>query len=260
MCRLGLPGRDTRRRICRHTQRMSDFTPEHSAEGDLVQVGDVEVDPVFLAGPGETLSSLLAGRDIDGLPGGKCPKGLPADGWRVIRAWPERGALGRSEVLAAPVDGYRDAFAVITLYERNGKLVASYDANPVAAHPGKAIRRQDLRLQWRDQVLRARARQPLNLTIDLVNTSWRPWHNVADDGQFVMGWLLDPDGNRVRAGPFSYSRSHQNLPCLRSDELVKLPVHIVIPDAATLPAGSYGLAATLQDLDLRSDRATLILS
>jgi hypothetical protein len=95
---------------------------------------------------------------------------------------------------------------VITLYEHDGKLVAGYHAEPVAAHPGKAMRRQNLRLLWRDPVLHARAGQPLRLAIDLANTSWQRWHIVADDGELVMGWLLDPAGNRVRArnGPFSY--------------------------------------------------------
>jgi hypothetical protein len=40
---------------------------------------------------------------------------------------------------------------------------------------------------------------------------------------------------------------------------MKLTVQILIPDVETLPAGSYGLEATLKDLDLRSDQATLIL-
>jgi hypothetical protein len=84
---------------------------------------------------------------------------------------------------------------------------------------------------------------------------------VTGDGTFVTGWIFDQDGTkRVVPGTFSFGHRRKSLPCLRPGEVVDLKVHVLGPDVATLPAASYRIEANLQDLDLRSERATLVLA
>jgi hypothetical protein len=184
-----------------HTRRVHAALPGTCSEDGLVQLSYVEVDPAALSGPGGRLDALLAGRVIDNLPM-IWPEEFPADGWRVIytRTGPGRGSPRLVEVLAAPLPVCDGAFAMVSLSERDGKLRLGCDPGPVAVHPGRATRRHGLRLEWREPVLRARAGEPLRLTIELVNTSRGRWDNAADDSEVVVGWLLDAEGNRVRDG------------------------------------------------------------
>jgi hypothetical protein len=250
---------------CVHTLRVATVQPGSADEESLVQLGYVEVDPATLAGPGGGLDGLLAGSVVDNEPE-SWPEGFPADGWRVIytKNGRGRGSAGLVEVFAAPLPEFDGGFAMVSLAlgRRDGKLRVGCDPGPVPVRPGKASRRQGLRLEWRQPVLRADAGQPLELTVDLVNRSWRRWHNVADDSTVVVGWLLDPEGNRVREnGHFHFGVGRRELlRCLGPGRHQELSVRILTPEIQTVPLGTYGLEAMLADLNLRSEEATLTLA
>jgi hypothetical protein len=216
-CLSGLPSR--RKQVARalatmghvrHTQRVTTALPGTRAEDGLVQLNYVEVDPAALSAPGARLDALLASRVIDNLPE-TWPEEFPADGWRLIypRRAPGRASPKLAEVLAAPLPACDGAFAMVSLTERDGKLRLGCDPGPVAVNPGRATRRHGLQLQWRTPVLRAHAGQPLKLTIELVNSSWRRWHNVADDSGVVVGWLLDAEktGSETESRPAPGARA-----------------------------------------------------
>jgi hypothetical protein len=225
-----------------------------------VQLGRVEVEPAVLAGAGAGLDALLTGREIDDRPD-EWPEGLPHDGWRVIHAQPARGPIGPREVLAAPSPGHSGGYSLIYLAEGDGRWRFGWDEGPLPVSPGMAARREGLELAWRDDVLRTRLGQSWKLTIGLANRSWRSWHNVAADADDVTGWLLDEDGNRLASGGLlGHTSFSEPLPCLRPHEVIRLPVTILAPDIEALGAGRYSVQATLTDLGLCSDQATLILS
>jgi hypothetical protein len=226
----------------------------------FVQVGRIEVEPAVLEGPGAALVALLANREIEDWPD-EWPADLPRDGWRLVQARPARALVGPQEILAAPSPGNAGGFALIYLSGRDGRWGFAWDEGPLPVNPGKLVRRAGLELAWRRDVVRARMGQPWELTADLVNTSWRHWHNVAADGDHVTGKLGDEAGNRlVGSGSVSYFYAHQPLPCLRPHEVIKLPVTILEPNIDRLDAGRYTVQATLNDLGLRSGQATLILT
>jgi hypothetical protein len=251
--------------MCMHTLRVTTVEPASGDDDGLVQLGYVEVDPATLAGPGGGLDALVAGRVVDNEPD-RWPEDFPADGWRVIYTRNGRGSGSRNlvEVFAAPLPEFDGGFAMVSLAlgRRDGKLRVGCDPGPVPVHPGKASRRQGLRLEWPKPVLRTNAGQSLELTVDLVNRSWRRWHNVADDSTVVVGWLLDAEGNRVREnGHFRFGIGHRELlRCLEAGRHQELTVRILTPEIQTVPPGTYGLEAMLADLNLRSDEATLTLA
>jgi hypothetical protein len=230
--------------------------PEDAAQ--LVQVGEFEMEPAVLEGPGAALEDLIAGRDIEDWPD-EWPADLPRDGWRLVHARPPHDDISLN-ILAAPSPGNAGGFALIYLSGRDGRWRFNWDEGPLPVNPGKAARRAGLELAWRSDVLRARAGQPWKLTIDLVNTSWRHWHNLAEDPDNVTGWLRDQTSNRPAAsGLVAHTYVREPLPCLRPHEVIKLPVTILHPDIDALEAGQYTVQATLNSLGLRSGQATLIL-
>jgi hypothetical protein len=130
---------------------------------------------------------------------------------------------------------------MVSLSERDGKLRLGCDSGPVAVHPGRATRRHGLHLEWREPVLRVRAGEPPKLTIELVNTSWRRRHNVADDSEVVVGWLLDAEGNRVRDGNWHFGVGQGGLqtsrPC-RPERTAWKPCRRISICAQTRPPSS----------------------
>jgi hypothetical protein len=227
-------------------------------ENRIVQVSLWEIDRGALAGPGARLDSLLADRSFDAVTDG-WEDGLPQDGWRAVDVTPAHGKHGRAELLLAPLPEQDDALALVHLIEQDARWTLSADRRPVPVYPGKATRRHDLRLGW-SRARSARVGRPLKLSITLRNTSsWRAWHNVADDHGPILGWLAHADGQSLRPGPFGWAGLGHPLPCLRPGDSVTLPVNVVTPDTETLPPGRYQLKAMVMDLGLRAEPGTLIL-
>lgn len=225
----------------------------------LVQVGHVEVEQPVLAGPGQPLAGLLAGRELRGTVPAEVIDRLPADGWRVISTRPASQHLGPAEVLAAPLPGRQGAWALVALARRDGAWIFSADPGPVLVYPGKAARRHGLRLTWPQPELRLPAGLPVQLTVNLHNSRPDVWRNHRDDSAYVAGWLLDPAGQRLQASPWIAYGHGASIPALQPGQIISLPVTLVTPDTGALPAGRYGLDAVLLALDLRSSPGNLVL-
>lgn len=225
----------------------------------LVQIGHVEVEPQILAGPGQSLAGLLAGRDLQASAPAPLMGQLPAGGWRVIRTRPARQRLGPAEVLAAPLPGHPGTWAMLTLARRDGRWILSADPGPHRVYPGQQARRQGLQLTWPQPEIRRPAGAEVRLAINLRNSRPVTWRNQRDDCAHVTAWLLDPAGQRLQASPWlAYARGAP-VPTLQPGETISVPVTLATPHTHTLPAGRYGLDGVLVQLNLRSGPGTLIL-
>lgn len=225
----------------------------------LVQVGHVEVEQPVLTGPGQPLAGLLAGRELRVTITDEMMGQLPADGWRVISTQPAREHLGPAEVLAAPLPGHQGAWALVNLARRDGVWIFSADPGPVLVYPGQAARRHGLRLTWPQPELHLPAGVPVQLTVNLHNSTPDVWRNQRNDSAHVAGWLLDPAGQRIQASPWIGYGHGASIPALQPGETISLPVALSTPDTGALPAGRYGLDAVLVALNLNSSPGTLIL-
>jgi hypothetical protein len=226
----------------------------------LVQLGHVDIDPGSLTGPGTSLIGLLGDRVPDVRAAAEHLGQLPGDGWRSVHE-SVSGHGGRSEVLAAPHPDQADSWVMVNLAERDGSWIVSVNPGPVRVYPGRAARREGLRLAWPEPVIERPAGGPFDLVINLENTSARVWRNQCDDHAHVAGWLLDPAGHWIRSARSSwiaYARIGL-LPTLRPGQIASLPVTVATADATSLPAGRYGLEAFAVALNLRSEPGVLLL-
>jgi len=231
-------------------------------ELSLVQLGDYEVDPKLLVGPGTDIEGAFSGpaRDIDGSPA--FVQGLPALGWRPIAKLDETRYRGRREVIAAPcireahgsavVDHQQPgapAWAVLALEKTHDHRWTFRENGCHSIQAGRPTRRRNLRLSWPTRASTLPADQPhLPRTVELTNISDQPWSNDAADRTMIIGSVSDSQGRPFPDAAPAFYPNGSLLPTLEPHGSLVLVVNWAKVQATVFPPGQYQYQATLLTL------------
>lgn len=186
-----------------------------TAEGEtnelsLVQLGDHDVDPKLLVGPGTDIEGAISARVGEFEASPAFVQNLPASGWRRIATLEENRYQGCREVIAAPCTGETPGPAKIVQQQVGAAwAVAALDQTPdhrwtinaygcLLIQAGRPTRRRNLRLSWPTPSSAWPADQPpLPRTVELSNVSDQPWSNDTR----ARRELADGEGHRLPTRP-----------------------------------------------------------
>ena len=224
-----------------------------AAEGEATWLSlgfeDVNASDLLSVGsPWQALAPAEVARSLDA----EVARLMPTEGWREVRTFDTAQAPFRRRVFAAP---HESGWALIHLAETDDGTILSGDPGPYFARPGRASRREGLRLRW-SPVTRCRAAELNQLTVTLVNVADRPWAADPLDSPYVHGFLLDEHGQHMSPGWFAYSPDGSLPDSLGPSEAATLPVDFG-PDVAGVEPGVYGVQAVLTGLGLSTAAHTL---
>ncbi len=231
-------------------------------ELSLVQLGDYEVDPDLLVGPGTDIEGAFSGpaRDIDGTPA--FVEGLPASGWRPIAKLDETRYRGRREVIAAPcireahgsavVDDQQPGaptWAVLALEKTHDHRWTIRETGCHSIQAGRPTRRRYLHLSWPTPASTLPTGQSrLPPTVKLTNISDQAWSNDADDRTLIIGSVSDSHGRPFPDSALRFYASGGLLPTLEPHGSLVLVVNWAKVQATVFPPGQYQYQATLLTL------------
>lgn len=226
----------------------------------LVQVGWWDVAPSTLQGPGASLDSLVAGRNVvlaNEHAERVWERLLVTPGWRLL-AEDDRG-LERA-VFAAPDESKPGTWLLVVLNNRGDEWRFSRPMASQAVRPGRAARRQNLALVWPEREFYCAAGESPDLTVSLVNRGSDDW-TVGDDELFVVAWLRDSISGDVLPSEKweAHGRAGRFQDTLRPGSEVQLPVRLLTLRVDELPLGEYTIEAILSSLNLHSEPGRLVI-
>lgn len=253
-------------RLQLEARRIESMTAEdQDHELSLVQLGDYEIDPKLLLGPGTDIEGAFSGpaRDIYG--SRAFVHGLPALGWRPIAKLDETRYQGRREVIAAPCireahgsvavahqQPGAPAWAVLALEETHDHRWTIRENGCHSIQAGRPTRRRYLHLSWPTPASTLPTDQPrLPPTIELTNISDQPWSNDADDRTLIIGSASDSHGRPFPDSAPGFYAAGGPLPTLEPHGSLVLGVNWAKVQATVFPPGQYQYQATLLTLRLK---------
>src|SRR5579884_705348 len=232
---------------------------------DLVQLGNVQISRATLCGPGAPLFSALA--DFAPIHGAAELAGLPTNGWRLVSTRSPLGPVGRRATFVAPHGEARDRWVMLGLVLRDGSWwVSQVASDPLQVRPGKAARREGLRLVWCKQPIVGVAGEQLRLLIGLRNISDQQWSTghgedgVEPDKLEAIAWLHDSTGRQLPARTAFVTSGPGPTTLINPGDTIMLSAQLMTIDPERLPPGNYQLSALLPSLGLESERGSLHLA
>jgi hypothetical protein len=222
-----------------------------------MQLGYYDVPAAVLSAPGVPLAELIGEQGAASVDDMMGPP--PIDGWRVI-AGDLTAFDGGPPVLAAPWSSPQsNGWMVISAARLDGVWQASILGDDRPLRPSRARRRARLTLTWPVPVMSAPVGTVPQLQVRLTNGGERSWLNDGGDYNHVTVRLLGSDGDALperlkgpwRGGDMLGAALHL-LPTLLPGSFVDLAPTWGAAPISSLPPGDYGVAAELNNLQLRS--------
>jgi hypothetical protein len=206
---------------------------------DYPQVGDEDVEPDALDGPGMPLTTLIAefGAELDE----ESAATTPADGWRVLRRF-ELGA-----VIGAPTDAEHRTWRIARVDTDDDVPSVWVHDEELPLRPSRRERSKGLVLRWPAVSEGFTGEGPV--AVDIVNIGSERWDSPGDT--FHATGVLHPlEQDTVAFGWFAWGPQ----PALPLDpgEYSRVVVHIDHPRWEQLEPGRYDLFAHVTSLGLRT--------